>query len=113
MSSKREKLRSKKCRRVEEQIEEYNSTKFVNVGVADKFTLILKSHSFVKEKTSHHLEDLFRKTIANKGWRALCRPPRAAVTIVVREFYANLTAHVVKKGQSKKGIGRFQCEIYK
>ena len=33
----------------------------------------------------------------NKGWRALCQPPRLATTSVVREFYANLASHVLKR----------------
>ena len=33
----------------------------------------------------------------NKGWKALCQPPMLVATIVVREFYANLTEHVLKK----------------
>ena len=33
----------------------------------------------------------------NKGWRALCQPPKPAATMVVREFYANLTSHMHKK----------------
>ena len=32
-----------------------------------------------------------------KGWKALCQPPRLASTMVVREFYANLATHVLKK----------------
>ena len=97
MSLKRQKLSQKKSRRVEEQLEEYDGTKFVNVGAIEKFTLISKNHSFVKEKRFHHPEYFFRKTIANKGWRALCQPLKVAAAIVVREFYANLAAHVVKK----------------
>ena len=38
-----------------------------------------------------------RKTIARKGWGALCQPPRPAATMVVREFYTNLAAHVLEK----------------
>ena len=33
----------------------------------------------------------------NNGWKALCQPPKSAATMVVREFYANLVAHVLKK----------------
>ena len=33
----------------------------------------------------------------DKGWRALCQPPHPAATSVVREFYANLASHVLKK----------------
>ena len=60
-------------------------------------SLISKNRSFIKEKGFHHLKDFFRKTIANKGWRALCKPPTPATTIVVREFYANLAGLVLKK----------------
>ena len=39
----------------------------------------------------------FGKTIATKGWRTLSQPPRPVAKSVVREFYANLASHVVKK----------------
>ena len=55
------------------------------------------NRSFIKEKGFHHPEDFFRKTIADKGWRALCQPLHPTATSVVREFYANLTSHVLKK----------------
>ena len=60
---------------------------------------IIPSHDYErrKEKGFHHPEDFFRKTIAKKGWGALSQPPRLAVTMVVREFYANLATHVLKK----------------
>ena len=78
-------------------MEDYDREKFVIVGASEKFTLISKNRSFIKEKGFHHPEDFFRKTIAKKGWRALCQPPRPAATMVVREFYANLASHVEKK----------------
>ena len=78
-------------------MDNYDHQKFVNVGASDKFTLISKNQSFIKEKGFHHPEDFFRKTIANKGWKALCQPPKPATTMVVREFYANLSSHVVKQ----------------
>ena len=56
-----------------------------------------KTGSSLKKKVFTTPEDFFRKTIANKGWRALCQPPRLATTMVVREFYANLVANVLKK----------------
>ena len=80
--------------RIEEPAHENDQEKFVNEGAAKKFSLISKSKSFIKEKGFHHLES---KTIANKGWRAQCQPPRPAVTMVVQEFYANLAANVLKK----------------
>ena len=70
--------------------------KFVNVGAVEKFRLISKNKSFIKEKCFHHPEDFFRKTIVSKGWRTLCQPPKPAATMVVREFYANLAASVLK-----------------
>ena len=75
----------------------YDVTQFVNEGAADRFGTICKNRSFIKEKGFHHLDDFFRKTIAAKGWRALCQPPHTAVMSVVREFYANLASHVLKK----------------
>ena len=63
----------------------------------EKFGLISKNRSFIKEKGFHHPKDFFRKTIANKGWRALCQPPTSAATMVVREFYANLVSNMNKK----------------
>ena len=67
MSSKRQKLSSMKSRRVEEPLDDYDHAKFVNLGVAEKFGLISKNRSFIKEKGFHYPEDFFRKTIANKG----------------------------------------------
>ena len=75
----------------------FDLTKFVNEGAVDRFGTICKNRSFIKEKGFHHPDDFFCKTIANKGWRALCQPPPPAATSVVREFYANLASHVVKK----------------
>ena len=39
----------------------------------------------------------FQKTIARKGWGALCQPLRPTAIMVVWEFYSNLIAHVLKK----------------
>ena len=83
MSSKKQKLSSKRNRASEEPTHDYNHEKFVNESVAEKFSLILKNRSFIKEKGFHHPHDFFHKTIANKGWRALCQPPRLATTSVV------------------------------
>ena len=52
-----------------------------------------------RKRASTTLNDFFRKTIETKGWRALFQPPRPAATSVVREFYANLASHVIKKVQ--------------
>ena len=77
--------------------EDFNHTKFVNVGAAKKFTLISKNRSFLKKKGFHHSDNFFQQTIANKGWRAFYQPPRPATTMVVRELYANLASHAVQK----------------
>ena len=69
----------------------------VNASTTEKFGLISKNRSFIKEKGFHHPGDFFCKTIANKGWRALCQHSRIAATMVVREFYANLASHVLKR----------------
>ena len=86
MSSKSQKVSSKKTWRVGELAHDYNHEKFVNEGAVEKFGLISKNRSFIKEKGFHHLDDFFWKTIANKGWKALCQPLRPATTMVVQEF---------------------------
>ena len=97
MSSKKQKMTAKRGRASEEPRHSYDHDKFVNESEAKKFGLISKNRLFIKEKGFHHPDDFFRKMIANKGWRALCQPPSPAATSVVREFYANLASHVLKK----------------
>ena len=97
MSGKRQKLIAKWGRACEDPTPNFDLFKFVNEGAANRFGTICKNRSFIKEKGFHHPDDFFHKTIATKGWRALCQPSRPAATSVVREFYANLASHVVKK----------------
>ena len=97
MSSKRQKLTAKRGRTCEEPTSNFNLTRFFNEGAVDRFGTICKNRSFIKENGFHHPDDFFRKTIANKGWRALFQPPRPAAMSMVQEFYANLASHVVKK----------------
>ena len=97
MSSKKHKLSLKRNRVSEELAHDYDNEKFINASVAEKFGLISKHRSLNKEKGFHHPDDFFRKTIANKGLRALCQPPRSAGIMVVREFYTNLASHVLKR----------------
>ena len=66
MSSKKQKLSSKRSRASEEPTHDYDHEKFVNETAAEKFGLILKNMSFIKEKGFQHPDDFFRKTIANK-----------------------------------------------
>ena len=97
MSSKKQKLSSKRSRASEEPTHDYDHEKFVNESAAEKFGLILKNKYFIKEKRFHHLDDFFRKTIAKKRWRALCQPPRPTATSVVRDFYTNLAFYILKR----------------
>ena len=97
MSGKRQKLTVKRGRASEDPTQNFDLTKFVNEGAIDRFGTICKNLSFIKEKGFIYPDDFFRKTIVTKGWRTLCQPPRPAATNVVREFYANLASHVVKK----------------
>ena len=83
MSSKKQKMSSKRGRASEEPTHSYDHDKFVNESAAKKFSLISKNRSFIKEKGFHHPNEFFRKTIMNKGWRALCKPPSPATTSVV------------------------------
>ena len=80
------------------------------MSAADRFGTICKNRSFIKEKGFHHHDDFFRKTIAAKGWRALCQPPHPAVMSVVREFYANLASHVLKKVRVRGILVDFSAE---
>ena len=97
MSRKRQKLPTKRGRASEDPTPNFDVTRFVNEGAADRFGTIFKNRFFIKEKGFHHPDDFFRKTIVAKGWRALFQPSHPAAMSVVREFYANLASHVVKK----------------
>ena len=97
MSGKRQKLPTKRSRPSEDPTPTFDASLFINASAADRFSTICKNRSFIKEKGFHHPDDFFRKTIASKGWRSLCQPPRPAAMSVVREFYANLASHVLKK----------------
>ena len=97
MSSKHQKMTAKRGRASEEPTCTYDQAKFVNEGAAEKFGLICKNRSFIKETGFHHPEDIFRKNIVAKGWQALCQSPRPDATSVVQEFYSNLAFHVVKQ----------------
>ena len=97
MSSKKQKLSSERNRASEEPTHDYDHEKYVNESATEKFGLILKIRSFIKEKGFHHPDDFFRKIIANNGWRALCKHLRPVSKSVVREFYANLASHILKR----------------
>ena len=110
MSGKRQKLPAKRSRPSEDPTPTFDASRFVNVSAAEWFGTICKNRSFIKEKGFHHPDDFFRKTIAAKGWRALCQPPRPAAMSVVREFYANLASHVLKKVRVRDVLVDFSAE---
>ena len=110
MSGKRQKLPAKRSRSSEDPTPTFDASRSVNASAADQFGTIYKNRSFIKEKGFHHPDDFFRKTIAAKGWRALCQPPRPAAMSVVREFYANLVSHVLKKVRVRGVLVDFSAE---
>ena len=110
MLGKRQKLPGKRGWAGKEPTPTFDIRKFFNEGVVDRFGTICKNRSFIKEKGFHHPDDFFRKTIATKGWPALCQPPGPAATSVVREFYANLASHVVKKVRVRGVLVDFSAE---
>ena len=97
MSSKKQKLTSKRGRPSEEPTQSYDKDKFINESAAERFDTISKNRSFIKENGFHHPKFFFRKIITEKGWQALCKPPRPIAISVVQEFYANLASHALKK----------------
>ena len=97
MLGKKQKLSLKRRRGSEEPTHGYDHNKFFNESATEKFGLISKNRSFINEKGFHHPDDFFRKTIANKGWRALYQPLSPTATSVVLEFYANLASHILKR----------------
>ena len=110
MSGKRQKLPAKRSRPSEAPTPAFDASRFINESAADRFSIIFKNRSFIKEKGFHHPDDFFRKTIEKKGWRALCQPPRPAAMSVVREFYANLASHVLKKVRVRGVLVDFSAE---
>ena len=110
MSGKRPKLPAKRSRASEASTPAFDASRFANASAADRFSTICKNRSFIKEKGFHHPDDFFRKTIEAKGWRALCQPPRPAAMSVVREFYANLASHVLKKVKVRGVLVDFSAE---
>ena len=90
MLSKKQKLSSKKSRKIEGPSHDYDHEKFLNVSAAEKFGLMSKSQSFIKEKGFHHPDDFFHQTIVNKGRKAIFQPPKAGFhnggTRILRQF---------------------------
>ena len=60
MSGKRQKYPTKRGRSSEDPTPNYDVTRFVNERVADRFEIICKNRSFIKEKGFHHPDDFFR-----------------------------------------------------
>ena len=67
MLSKRQKMTAKRGQASEEPASSYDHEKFFNESTTEKFGLISKNRSFIKEKGFHQPDDFFLKTIANKG----------------------------------------------
>ena len=110
MSSKKRKMSLKSSRVREEPSPAYDHDKFVNEITVEKFGLIPANRLFIKKKGFQHSNDFFLKTIARKGWGALYQPPRPAATMVVREFYANLAAHVLKRDRVRGVLVDFSAK---
>ena len=110
MSGKRQKFPTKRGWLSDDSTPNYDVSSFVNEGAADRFGNIYKNRSFIKEKGFHHPDDFFCKTIAAKGWRALSQPPHLVAMSVVREFYANLASHVIKKVRVRGVLVEFSAE---
>ena len=110
MFGKRQKLPAKQSRPSEAPTPAFDASRFANMSAAERFGTICKNRSFIKEKGFHHPDDFFRKTIEAKGWRALCQPPRPAAMSVVREFYANLASHVLKRVRVRGVLVDFSAE---
>ena len=103
MSSKRQKMITKRGRAGEEPARCYDYDKVVNKDAVVKFSLISKNRSFIKEKGFHHPDDFFRKTIVSSGWGH-------CATSVVREFYSNLDAHALKKVRVRRVLVDFSAQ---
>ena len=110
MSGKRQKLPAKRSRPSEVPTPALDASRFASMSAAERFGTICKNRSFIKEKGFHHPDDFFRKTIEAKGWRALCQPPHPAAMSVVREFYAKLASHDLKKVRVRGVLVDFSAE---
>ena len=63
MSSKEQKLTAKQGRANEDPTPNFDLTKFVNEGAADRFGTICKNRSFIKEKGFHHPTTSFARPL--------------------------------------------------
>ena len=60
-------MTAKRGRTSEEPAHRYDLEKFVNESTAEKFGLISKNRSFIKDKGFHHLEDFFPQSHCEQG----------------------------------------------
>ena len=101
MSSKKQKLSSKKSRKIEGPSHDYDHEKFVNASVAENLASSPRIGPSSKKKGSTILRISFGKPLLKRegggggGGGALCEPPRLAATMVVREYYVNLAENVL------------------
>ena len=63
--------------------EEYNHDMVITLEASKRYMMIARNRTFIKEKGFEHPEDFFRKDIANKGWRELCKPLKLNVILFV------------------------------
>ena len=70
----------------------FDMKRFVSADAEARFHDLVKRRAGQKEKgfdlDSSHLQ-YFETSIAQKGWQEFCKPPKAVVVTVVREFYSN------------------------
>ena len=111
MFGKRKKLPAKRSRPSEDPTPTFDASRFINASAADRFSTICKNRSFIKEKGFHHPDDFFRKTIEEKGWCALCQPPRPAGDERGAGILRQPRLPSPQKGQGARCIGRLQCGV--
>ena len=111
MSSKKQKMTAKRGQASEEPAHSYDHEKFVNESVTEKFGLISKNRSFIKEKGFHHPMTSFSR-------RLRIRDGRHYVNLLAQlpqVWYENLrqpSLPCTEKGSGARGAGRLQCEFY-
>ena len=67
MSGKRQKLPAKRSRPSEAPTPAFDASRFVNESVADRFSIICKNRSFIKEKGFHHPDDFLGRQSKERG----------------------------------------------
>ena len=76
MSGKQQKLPAKRSRPSEASTPAFDASRFANSNAADRFSIICKNRSFIKEKGFHHPEDFLEK-LSRPRVGVLCANPLA------------------------------------